>query len=64
MDIKPLNESNIFGISVRAIIAFTLVVTVCIMSVMKIQVIEPLYSLAVMAAGFYLGAKTNGGEKQ
>lgn len=53
-----MNESNIGGISARAIIAFLMVVTVCVMSVMKIKVDEPLYTLVVMGVSFYLGKST------
>ena len=54
-----MNESNILGISARALIAMFLVVTICAMSVMKIPVTEPLYTLVVMAVSFYLGKTQN-----
>lgn len=58
-----MNESNIFGVSVRALIAFMLVLTVCIMSGMKISVVEPLYTLCVVAVSFYLGKSSNQNNK-
>jgi hypothetical protein len=54
-----MNESNIFGVSVRALIAFMLVLTVCVMSGLKVTVVEPLYTLCVVAVSFYLGKSTN-----
>lgn len=54
-----MNESNIFGVSVRALIAFMLVATVCVMSFFKIGVDEPLYTLVMVAVSFYLGSKTS-----
>lgn len=51
-------ESSILGISVRAIITFTLVWTVCFMMSNGIDVKEPLYSLVNMAVGFLFGQKT------
>lgn len=54
-----MNESNIAGISARAIIAMFLVLTVCVMSVMRTTVSEPLYTLVVMAVSFYLGKGSN-----
>lgn len=63
-----MNESNIFGVSVRALIVFMLTVTVCgltIFMVIKFQVIdklpEPLYSAFMLALGFFFGQKNQGG---
>lgn len=42
-------------ISVRAWIALILVLAVCFMAAFGRQVEEPLYSLSVMAVGFYFG---------
>lgn len=53
-----MNESSILGISVRALIAYTLVIAVCAMQVMGHDVKEPLYTLCVMAVSFYLGKTT------
>ena len=54
-----MSESSIFGISARAMIAMFLVLTVCVMSVLRITVAEPLYTLVVMGVSFYLGKGTN-----
>lgn len=54
-----INESSIFGISVRALIAFTLVLCVCVMSLMGLDVNEPLYTLVIMGVSFYLGKSSN-----
>lgn len=64
------DNSQIFGVSVRAWIALVLVSTVCLMAVLGVVLVlvgkpiesasvtkinEPLYSLAIAAAAFYLG---------
>lgn len=52
----PTNgESVMGGISIRAWIAIILVFEVCFMASFGKTVEEPLYSLAVMAVGFYFG---------
>lgn len=51
------NESNVLGISIRGWLASILVLTVCIMSAWKVEVTEPLYSMATLALGFYFGQK-------
>ena len=52
------DESKIFGISVRAFIVTILVFTVCGMSLLAMNVPEPLYSAFMLALGFYFGQKT------
>jgi hypothetical protein len=47
------NESS----RVMGIIAGLFVLTICIMSLLKISVIEPLYSLGVLTTSFYFGTK-------
>lgn len=54
-----MNDSKVLGVSVRAWIAIITVLTVCTMQVCGLQVDEPLYSLVLMASGFYLGQKTH-----
>lgn len=49
--------SAIFHVSVRAWLALILCGTVCWMSIMGQSVDEPLYTLAIAAASFYLGQK-------
>jgi len=51
-------ESQFLGVTMRGWIAIALVVTVCIMSLLKIKVEEPLYTLVMMAVSFYLGSKS------
>jgi hypothetical protein len=48
-------DSSLAGISIRAWIAIILVLEVCFMSSFGKTIEEPLYSLAVMAVGFYFG---------
>lgn len=60
---KIKGESQIINVSVRGWIAIVLVVTVCVASLMKITVTEPLYTLVVMACSFYLGASQKSGGK-
>jgi hypothetical protein len=53
----PQPDSTLMGVSVRAWLALILVCTVCILSGMQIEVLEPLYSLSLIATGFYFGQK-------
>jgi hypothetical protein len=57
-----MDESKIYDVSVRGWITFLLVLTVCIMAILMKKVEEPLYSLASMAVGFYLGSKAKNGD--
>lgn len=50
-------ESKAFGVSIRAWLALILVYTTCMMSVLVIKVEEPLYSLVLLATGFYFGQR-------
>jgi hypothetical protein len=53
---KTISESStIFGVSLRGIITIMVIGTVCIMSVMKNDIKEPLYTLAGMVVAFYFG---------
>ena len=52
------DESKIGGVSVRAWLALFMMYAVCLMSVLKIPINEPLYSGFLMGLGFYLGQKT------
>lgn len=55
--VRKDDNSKMLGVSVRAWIAVLLVVTICAMSLLSIAVVEPLYSLGMVAVGFYLGQK-------
>jgi hypothetical protein len=55
------DHSHIFRLSVRAILCLELITCVVIMSIKGIEIKEPLYTLATMAAGFYLGQKVTKG---
>lgn len=46
-----------FDVSVRALLAVVLTLTVCIMHLSGIEVKEPLYTLSTMAIGLYFGQK-------
>jgi hypothetical protein len=63
-----MNESNIFGMSVRSVLILILTVTVCYMSLVALEVKEPLYSAFMLGLGFYFGQKTaenkNGGTNE
>lgn len=63
-----MNESNILGVSVRAILVVLLTVTVCVLTGYIVvhfkitdKIPEPLYSAFMLALGFYFGQKTQGG---
>lgn len=49
----PVEESRIMNVSMRGWIALIVVLTVCAMSVMNLEIREPLYTLAGMVVGFY-----------
>ena len=61
------NESSVGGVSVRAMLAFMLVFTVCLVSGFQawaayrsgqdITIGEPLYSATLVALGFFFGQK-------
>ncbi len=53
-------ESTLFNVSIRSWTLLLLVLTVCIMSMIGIEVKEPLYTLVGLAVGFYFGQKTKG----
>lgn len=52
-----MNESNFFGVSWRGVLAFIVILTVCIMSFMKIEVNEPMYTLVLVVSSAYFGSK-------
>ena len=54
-----MHDSKLLGVSVRAWIAIMTIATVCAMQAAGLKVEEPLYSLVLMVAGFYLGQKTH-----
>ena len=59
-----MNESSIFGVSVRGWLAVIVVLTVCLMSYFGLEVKEPLNSIALLSIGYYFGQKgiqKNGG---
>lgn len=46
-------NSRVFNVSLRGWIALIITSTVCVMSIMALEVKEPLYTLAGMVIGFY-----------
>lgn len=58
-DIPKDSAVKFFGhdVSIRAILAIMLTVTVCVMHLSGIEVKEPLYTLSTMAIGLYFGQK-------
>ena len=56
------SDSKFLGVSVRGWIALIVVINICVMSLLKIDVNEPMYSLVGMVVGFYFGQKKSGGE--
>lgn len=49
------HDSHIMGLSVRSIVVLVIVGTVCYMSVIKLKIEEPLYTLVGMCMGYYFG---------
>lgn len=60
-----MEESKLFGVSLRGWIAASIVITVCGMSAFGIEIKEPLYTLVISAVSFYFGkmSNPNGGVK-
>ena len=56
---KSLPQDKVGQVSIRAWIALIFVFSVCFMAIFGKQVEEPLYSLSVMAVGFYFGQQKN-----
>jgi hypothetical protein len=52
-----MNESSLFGISGRGWLAFIMIVTMCIMSIMGREIADPLRSAVLLTIGFYFGQK-------
>ena len=52
-----MNESKIFGVSIRGWLAIILTLTACTMSYLNVVIIEPLYSAFLLSLGFYFGQK-------
>lgn len=46
------------GVSVRGLVTILVVLTICVLSALKIEIQEPLYSLGALVVGFYFGQKT------
>ncbi len=53
--VRPNDSSTILGVSIRGWIAIAVVLTVCIMSGLKVDIKEPMYTLAGTVVGFYFG---------
>jgi hypothetical protein len=49
------DESHIFSLSARSLIAIIVVLTVCYMSIRAVDVKESLYTLAGLVVGFFFG---------
>lgn len=60
---ENMNESNIFGLSIRGIIAFVVVVSICTVCVINRtdSNIGILKDLAIMILSFYFGQKSTQG---
>ena len=52
-----MNESNIFGISIRAYIVFMLVTAFVILTFMKVEIDSTFSTLVVAVVMFYFGNK-------
>ena len=58
VDEEVNGDSHFVKISIRAWIALIVVGTVCVMSFLQKDVVEPLYTLASLSVGYYFGQKT------
>lgn len=52
-DVTHKSESGILSISIRGWLSLIVVYTVCLMSVFKLEVKEPLYTMCGMMIAFY-----------
>lgn len=55
--LKDAEQSSLGNVSIRGWIAISLTATTCGMSIAGMTVEEPLYSLVLLAIGFYFGQK-------
>jgi hypothetical protein len=53
--INKSQDSKLFGMSLRGLIAAVVIITICVMSMCNIKVEEPLYTLCGMVVAFYYG---------
>jgi hypothetical protein len=51
-------DSFLSGISVRGAVALAVLVTVCTLTLLKVDVTEPLKTIAVLISGYYFGRAT------
>ena len=49
------DASKVCSISIRGFITLIIVITVCTMSLIKIEVKEPMYTLVGLTIGYYFG---------
>ena len=54
-----IRDSKIFWMSARAVLAFLVVATCCILSLRSVVIVEPLYSGFLICLGAYLGKTSN-----
>ncbi len=58
-DVPIGTDSSIGNLSVRAILAIIVTVTLCAMTLFQFKVVEPFYSASLFVLGFFFGQKTN-----
>lgn len=54
-----MDESKVFGVSVRAFLAIIIVMTACAMTIYQIKIVEPFYSIVLFVIGFFYGQKNS-----
>lgn len=54
-----MNESKVFGVSVRGWLAATAVITLCATVLLQIDVKEPFYTVVISIVSFYFGQKNS-----
>lgn len=59
-----MNESKVFGVSVRGWLAILTVTTLCGMAVCKIKVDEPFYTIVISIVSFYFGQSERKGKDE
>lgn len=51
-------DSFLAGISVRGTVALIVLLTICTLTLLKVDVTEPLKTIAVLISGYYFGRAT------
>jgi hypothetical protein len=54
-NVPDASELTAFGLNIRGLITALIIFTICFMSILQLEVKEPLYTLGGMIVAFYFG---------